>query len=922
MTKTDSMLLIAQRYIDKSEDRFRPNPGEKPDRNGNYWRTTDTGLKYPIRSGVPMSQAVQAALDYRAGKKTEPAKWLDERFPSVTRKIEITNRFFGMSEAMGQWREKGGMSEAYHTIRKLKDRNLEVLWEVGDIDRGNITPNYEILRTFMSAKKESYLASIPGGVTRLMGKYLGKEANACREFLAERNSILRKNVLEIIDTLPELLTQYSKNDLGEMTNGYDDKVHLKIAAIMKNFEKIRNGEEPNPIFAPKPKRPVGRPRKNKPEMPKRKRGRPRKNKEQPKPDMPKRKRGRPRKIVEPPKPPEEPPKEEPPEDEPQGPTRREVSRMTAEEKEKLKGPKNLLGFYTYGDRFKFRTKIHPQQLEHLVEEWNNLPYEIIDRLHLEEIEFTKTKHYGGGMYYPMEAKVSCQVGGTGKYGYYTKSNENQGKEWDRHKLRHELGHALFYSGTLEERNKWQNTINAMKVNISDYARKWRKREHTRYEKQFKLSEVRTKAMIRVKRANIKEIYRQFSTLYPDQAFKRQRLENSFKYEMKELHYYENGLNKFGRTHANETFAESTAMAFSSDRKSNMEMSLHGDYSKRTINQEAWKKVKPLYEKYLSTIMDTRDLILKCLRIAESWLSKEKRFKPYPGEKPDELGNYWRTTSTGIHYPIQEGDDVGQTALNSILKQPPAKKKPTKDMNYEMKTHGKIEIEVNDKIAENGSWMEHIQKTWNSIPDEVMQAADIVKFRVNYTDWDSKGSYKPLRGVIDVYVNPDGFGHTIERVIRHEIGHALYYGAKQGARLEWAKYVENKDVKLSDYSFKYDRQKLPWHDPLERKSMVGSLRKRLADCEATKDCDELEREIKFYSSVGDMWVKSYADEMFAEATAITLHNTTPIDEDSDLEYGNWKEVKAEYQKFMDKLLGKKKIIFKSEMLEKAYGYLEA
>jgi len=42
--------------------KFRPRPGEKPDKDGYFWRSTDTGKKYRIREGDDVRKTVRRAL--------------------------------------------------------------------------------------------------------------------------------------------------------------------------------------------------------------------------------------------------------------------------------------------------------------------------------------------------------------------------------------------------------------------------------------------------------------------------------------------------------------------------------------------------------------------------------------------------------------------------------------------------------------------------------------------------------------------------------------------------------------------------------------------------------------------------------------------------------------------------------------------
>jgi len=70
---------------------FKPDLGEKPDENGNYWRSTDTGKRYPIKPGEDPKEKAQEVIDKIKENKSDKSQ--DDYMEHAGQKYKIV-RFY------------------------------------------------------------------------------------------------------------------------------------------------------------------------------------------------------------------------------------------------------------------------------------------------------------------------------------------------------------------------------------------------------------------------------------------------------------------------------------------------------------------------------------------------------------------------------------------------------------------------------------------------------------------------------------------------------------------------------------------------------------------------------------------------------------------------------------------------------------
>jgi len=89
-------ILVAKldQAITAKLDGFRPNPGENPDKQGNYWRTTDTGKRYPIKPGEDPKEKAKEFIDK---VKDDDAGDEDKKFYELADKILSRTKLLGAS---------------------------------------------------------------------------------------------------------------------------------------------------------------------------------------------------------------------------------------------------------------------------------------------------------------------------------------------------------------------------------------------------------------------------------------------------------------------------------------------------------------------------------------------------------------------------------------------------------------------------------------------------------------------------------------------------------------------------------------------------------------------------------------------------------------------------------------------------------
>ena len=338
------MLLIAEQFLSKGEyDTFRPEEGEEPDNNGNYWRTTHTGLKYPIREGNSVSYAIQNAIEQHEKKTTAMQTTFRKSYPDYKKRIDTMERYYLATKALGEYKDNSRKRDS-EFIKNLKNENMEAMLNFhSDGYYSPDAPNLNVMSAFLKSNENAYFNKIPMDKINPIFEYLKSEKQACDNVLAGKNSIVHSNVSLFIQLLPYYMSQYDFEDiLKKGTTGGTrfartrSKGANQIESIMGNISVLRTGRvPPSPVFAGK-----------------------------------------------------EPPK------------KKEIKNADP------KKPVFEKGFNTHGGRIKITTRKSGKYLENMAKEWNRMPQELMDKVHCTELVIRGTKASNPhGVYYPHDGAL-------------------------------------------------------------------------------------------------------------------------------------------------------------------------------------------------------------------------------------------------------------------------------------------------------------------------------------------------------------------------------------------------------------------------------------------------------------------------------------------------------------------------------------
>ena len=286
---------------------------------------------------------------------------------------------------------------------------------------------------------------------------------------------------------------------------------------------------------------------------------------------------------------------------------------------------------------------------------------------------------------------------------------------------------------------------------------------------------------------------------------------------------------------------------------------------------------------------------KMSEMIELWLDKAGAFKPKDGEKPDKDGNYWRRTKRGQAYPIKSGQDVGEARTKAGIK--PKPKSIRRELKIAYDVYGKLGVRAVkpnnlrpwDIETEQEARANNYIRAWNSVPKEIIEAAEIDSISVASEDYpeDAAGSYDFYQKVIELNPRKKNYYKSKwgeEAVMLHEIGHALFSGLSNIDREKWDKYVSENEIHVTEYAKSYYKNEDNYVETeeearIEHKKAVRELeyaKKKLKTAKEDKhewesEYERSKRGVEFYEKQFHLYLISHANEVFSETFARAFQN---------------------------------------------------